>query len=105
MTRPTIPPILNIILRVAIDTERHLEIVNPGYPVHRCDVAMAVGTFYAGLDVALVREVYEVGKIVDFYPGYGFPTLPIAGHFLNLRFVGCHRFVTAHALLDAGNAC
>src|SRR6185436_3526292 len=58
--------------RVAVQAPTHLERVDPTVDGHDVlDLAVALLAAHAALHVALVREVDEVGKVVDLHPGDG----------------------------------
>src|SRR5687767_7821481 len=95
---------LDRVLLVAIETPAHLHGRDALHPVHRFDPPVTGLARDIGLHVSLVREIDEVRQIVNFDPGDGLPTVPIAHDFADLWPVLGHDAVTADAFVDAGNA-
>lgn len=106
MAGQAITTMLNIFLRMAIDTPRHSHRGNTGNSIHCLDGTVAFLARDARLDVALVRKVNIVRKIVHFNPRYGFTIFPIGDQLQNFRAFADtgYKVMTAHAFADAGYA-
>lgn len=106
MAGQAITTMLNIFLRMAIDTPRHSHRGNTGNSVHCLDGTVAFLTRDARLDVALVRKVNIVRKIVHFNPRYGFTIFPVSDQLQDLRAFADtgYKVMTSHAFADTGYA-
>jgi hypothetical protein len=73
-------------------------------PIHRFDGSMACLACDTRLHVSFVREVHEVGKIVNLDPWNGLFIFPVFGDLANQWALGRHFRMTSHAFVDAWDA-
>ena len=106
MAGQAITTMLDIFLRMAIDTPRHSHRGNTGNSIHCLDGTVAFLTGDARLHVALVRKVNIVRKIVHFNPRYGFTIFPVSNQLQDLRAFADtgYKVMTSHAFADTGYA-
>jgi hypothetical protein len=88
------------VLSVTVKAPAHAETIHLCHSVHLLYITVANGTFYTFNDMPLVREVDEIGDIIDPDPLDRFTFLPVGSELLDLRSViGCY-LVTPNAPLD-----
>ena len=103
---PAIASMLYVFLRVAIDAPRHRHCCDTAYSVHRLHRSVAFLTREAGTNMALMRKVHKIRKIVNFNPRDRFTIFPVAGQFQDLRTFANTGYgvVASHAFANAGYA-
>ena len=103
---PAIAAMLYFFLRMAIDAPWHPHRCNSGNSIHRFHGAVTFLTREAGFNVALMRKVHIVGKVMYFDPRYRFTIFPVGRQLQNLGTLADARYelVTSHAFGNAGYA-
>ena len=104
MAGPAIAPVYNLFFGVAIDAPRHAQWLLPGNSIHGSHGAVTFPAFQAGLDMSFVREMYKIGNIIDFDPGYRLVVGIILRNLDNLGFVDGDRAVATHAFFHRWHA-
>lgn len=65
---------------------------------------MAITTDTAGLYVSLVRKIYIVREVMDFFPRYGGLCIPVLRKLFYLRALRLYDLMTPHAPLHVGDS-
>ena len=95
-------PVLQFVFLVTIPAPTHFQRGDPGDSGHGGHVAMAFHTINFSLDVTFVREINEVGQVVNLDPRYGLFVDPVAHQEPDLWPFCRDALVTADALADRG---
>jgi hypothetical protein len=85
---------------MALDAPCHRQLPHLRHAIHPLDLAVAFGARHAAASMRLVAEVNEARKDVHANPGDRLVGIPEAPDFGDLRIVGVHESVAAHAPFD-----
>lgn len=105
MTGPAVAAVFDVFFGMAFDTPGHSHRRDTGNPIHFLDGSMALLTLDVCLYVPLVREVNEIGDVVDLYPRDRFTILPVRRQLEDFRLLAriWQGPVASHTFTDTGH--